>query len=544
MKTILFLLCLISCLSATQFVIIIPSYNNSSYIEKNLGSVLEQKGEDWRAIYIDDCSKDDTYEKAEKILSRSPKGAKVSLMRNSVRCGALENLYRAIHTCRDDEVVVLLDGDDWFPRNEVISYLKDVYKDPYIWMTYGSYARYPKGIKGECSQKMPPDVLFGDQIRHAPWVTSHLRTFYAGLFKKIKLEDLLYEGRFFPMTWDQAVIFPMIEMARDHSQYIGDILYVYNETNPINDAKVNKRLMRSCKKKIQEMPPYSPLKQAPHQIQKQEESLYPDLVIFSYDRPLQLFALLESVHKWGSHLGRISVICRTSNEEYARAYEEIHKTFPHVIFFPQSQRAHADFKTLTLSAIYTKASKSDYVVFAVDDILIKEEIDFKKCALALEKTQANGFFLRLAPHVDYCYSLNKPQSRPQLLALEEDLLVWQFKKGKGDWAYPHSLDMTIYKKSVIEKDLREMEYIHPNQLESAWAKRAPQSRIGICFDRTKMVNIPLNIVNISSNRHMEGFSTEELLEKFHAGLKIDIAPIYRIENHSAHIEFHPTYIKR
>jgi len=44
-----------------SMVVIIPSYNNESYCEKNLTSVFSQQYENYRVIYIDDCS---NYDKA------------------------------------------------------------------------------------------------------------------------------------------------------------------------------------------------------------------------------------------------------------------------------------------------------------------------------------------------------------------------------------------------------------------------------------------------------------------------------------------------
>ena len=43
-----------------SIVVIIPSYNNVRWVEKNLMSVFEQKYENFRVIYIDDCSTDGT----------------------------------------------------------------------------------------------------------------------------------------------------------------------------------------------------------------------------------------------------------------------------------------------------------------------------------------------------------------------------------------------------------------------------------------------------------------------------------------------------
>ena len=46
------------------------------------------------------------------------------------------------------------------------------------------------------------------------------------------------------MTGDLAAMMPMIEMAGERFKFIPDVLYTYNDTNPINDHKVSKELQR------------------------------------------------------------------------------------------------------------------------------------------------------------------------------------------------------------------------------------------------------------------------------------------------------------
>ena len=43
-----------------KFVIITPSYNNEEWVEPNLASMLNQTYTNWRTIYINDCSTDNT----------------------------------------------------------------------------------------------------------------------------------------------------------------------------------------------------------------------------------------------------------------------------------------------------------------------------------------------------------------------------------------------------------------------------------------------------------------------------------------------------
>jgi glycosyltransferase involved in cell wall biosynthesis len=112
-------------------VILIPSYNNRPWYEQNLESVCVQKYDNFRAIYVDDGSSDQTGPLVEQFLADHAVGHRIQLIRNPVRVGALENLYRCIHTCEDQEIVILLDGDDWLAHRRVLQTLDAVYADPH-----------------------------------------------------------------------------------------------------------------------------------------------------------------------------------------------------------------------------------------------------------------------------------------------------------------------------------------------------------------------------------------------------------------------------
>jgi len=97
---------------------------------------------------------------------------------------------------------------------------------------------------------MPADIIANNAFRESSVSPSHLRTFYAGLFHKIKLEDLQYEGDFFPITYDLAIMYPMLEMARDHFMFCSKTLYEYNIVNPLNDFRVAHDLQIECDRVI------------------------------------------------------------------------------------------------------------------------------------------------------------------------------------------------------------------------------------------------------------------------------------------------------
>jgi hypothetical protein len=88
-----------------------------------------------------------------------------------------------------------------------------------------------------------------------------MRTWRAFLWRNIKQEDLKDEnGIYWKVTGDLAFMFPMLEMAgEEHYRFIDDIIYVYNEQNPINDHKVDLTLVNDIAIKIRNKKKYNRL---------------------------------------------------------------------------------------------------------------------------------------------------------------------------------------------------------------------------------------------------------------------------------------------
>jgi glycosyltransferase involved in cell wall biosynthesis len=242
-----------------KMVVIVPSYNNQDWCANNLFSILDQNYEDFRVIYIDDCSSDKTGELVQRFIADHGAGRSIHLIRNRVRVGALQNIYNAIESCADNEIVVLLDGDDWFAHDRVLKKIDEAYADPNCWMTYGQYRSWPDNKVG-CSREATVEVIKNNTFRENEWCYSHLRSFYAWLFKLIRKEDLIGpSGTFYQMAWDQAIMLPMMEMSGDRARFISEILCIYNVANPISDCAVDRELQRRLETAIRMQKRYNRL---------------------------------------------------------------------------------------------------------------------------------------------------------------------------------------------------------------------------------------------------------------------------------------------
>jgi len=238
-----------------HIVVVIASYNNKDWYKKNLDSVFCQQYRNYHIIYIDDNSSDGTGKLVKKYILEKGQISRTILICNKNRQGALANQYKAIHSCNDHDIIIIVDGDDWLAHDDVFTKVNEVYSDNNVWLTYGQFQSYPSDNIGFCCP-FPKEIITRNAFRNFINIPSHLRTFYAGLFKKIRIKDLLYKGNFFTMTGDIAAMFPMIEMARDHFKFIPDVLYIYNEATPINDHKVSKQLQRQLDLEIRQRKRY------------------------------------------------------------------------------------------------------------------------------------------------------------------------------------------------------------------------------------------------------------------------------------------------
>ena len=245
---------------SNHFKIIVPFYNVEKWIKICIRSLKAQDYNDYECILIDDISTDKSAAIVKKEIGTDKRFRLVS---NKEKSYALKNIYDAIELSNPapEDIIVTLDGDDWLASSSVLSYLSDFYSKERCWLTYGSYAEYPSGIKGKFARQIPKHIIDSSLYRNAQWMTSHLRTFKYHLWSKIDAKDMKDKaGNFYQMAWDLSFMLPMLEMSVDKHRYIDEILYIYNRTNPLNDDKVDHRKQLGFEQEIRNKTKYLSIK--------------------------------------------------------------------------------------------------------------------------------------------------------------------------------------------------------------------------------------------------------------------------------------------
>jgi glycosyltransferase involved in cell wall biosynthesis len=235
--------------------IITPFYNPGEFLETCVNTLMSQKYDSFKVIFVDDCSNDGSFDKLPHDNERA------IIIKNETRKTALENIHDAImNHCDPDDIVVLVDGDDWLPNKNTLSYINDSYNQNDCWIMYGQ-SSWTDGRRGFASAY--PESEFSN-LRKSPFRVSHIRTFRAGLYQKIQEQDENFSclkdsiGDFYKMTYDVAIMFPIMEMAGYNKVKFNDtILYVYNRSNPISDDKVNQQLQWDIHAEISNKPSFS-----------------------------------------------------------------------------------------------------------------------------------------------------------------------------------------------------------------------------------------------------------------------------------------------
>jgi glycosyltransferase involved in cell wall biosynthesis len=215
---------------------------------------MGQTHKNFTCYITDDLSTDFTREVIKKTIYNDKRFILVENNTKMFQPGNYDQIIRGLNI-PDDEICIEVDGDDWLPNSNVFDSINETYKDSEIWMTSGSF-RYHDGRPGFAK----PPQQFSD-VRKQTFTLSHMRTWKSWLWKKIEDSDLKDEdGNFWSVAGDLAFMFPMFEMSgEEHYRFLTDILYIYNESNPINDHKVNMANVMKTTNKIRNKTPYKKL---------------------------------------------------------------------------------------------------------------------------------------------------------------------------------------------------------------------------------------------------------------------------------------------
>lgn len=247
-----------------HFTIVSTVLNAERWIEKHIASVSSQTFSNFSHVVIDAKSDDQTAALAQHALDRAPYHSR--LLVNVERQPSLENCWWTWKGLPDEEIIVWLDGDDWFAQDRALEVLALAYAAPSEpWLTYGQFM-FSDGEVGFAGPYPP-----GANVRFMDWRATHLKTFRAGLVKKLaRVSDVIPSclvqpsGALVSLATDKAIMWPLLEMAGSRYTCIYQVLCVYNMR-----ASCTARMASGLQEELAEverlrmLPPYQPLPKRP-----------------------------------------------------------------------------------------------------------------------------------------------------------------------------------------------------------------------------------------------------------------------------------------
>jgi glycosyltransferase involved in cell wall biosynthesis len=216
-------------------------FNCGPWIARCFQSIRDQKRAPDTVTLVDDASTDTWYSAAALSLCRD---LGYTYLRNGRNLRAPRNMWMAIRLIEPDpdDVVFLIETDDFLPHGGVFSRIMEVYEDPSVWMTYGSHEFHPGNEDYNGASAYPEDVIASRSFRTSPVSRfGHPITFRQRAWSCIEKADLKRDnGDWFKGSCDYITVIPMLEFcAPSHFRYLSEVLYSYNVDRPDSDSRVN-----------------------------------------------------------------------------------------------------------------------------------------------------------------------------------------------------------------------------------------------------------------------------------------------------------------
>ena len=259
-------------------------------------------------------------------------------------------------------LLCFLEGQDWLSHENVLEHLNCAYAHPDVWLTYGRVIRHPdyQQVEGKA---------FSDQFLQKKKLRAQiepsfpmLATFSAAYFKEVRLEDLLFGGKFIDEKAKCAFLFPLFEMGAEHVLFMDEVMLVKNDMAEKVDHKEHLHHVMATESYLRSLGTYSNLNAL--RLNFPTSNFHRnkgDVLIFSEDSPLHLYACLESLHLNARDINEVYVIYQSHDHEFGRAYLNLKNEFPSVQFLDVCDYPGNDFTTLLSKAVENRRYGAPYL---------------------------------------------------------------------------------------------------------------------------------------------------------------------------------------
>lgn len=244
-----------------KFLIISTGRDCSDKVTACLDSIASQRGHEFHAAIVDDCSDDDTADVVRDFLEHGSMSGDASFVRTPERRGAMRNQYdQWTDTEIDYDVALWCDLDDRLAHPDVLGRLAVEYEAGAL-MTYGSYVSEP--FASSCQRARPYPLEVQTKGAHRQWIRekrgifhNHLRSVSRELLERVTVQDCQDgRGNWWMTGPDMAVMLPCLEMARERCAFIEDPLYIYSSDRRESEWVAYPELVRANHQEMLHRPP-------------------------------------------------------------------------------------------------------------------------------------------------------------------------------------------------------------------------------------------------------------------------------------------------
>lgn len=437
-------------------VIMVLAHNNQDCYERTLDSIIAQLYDNYRVIYVDDGSTDNSYYYAKAYSIERHISSRCTFRRSACHQGPLAHIYREVQKCKEDEIIVVLDGCDWFADEHVLDTINKYFCNNDVWLAYGGYTSYPE---------LKTDILSKDKNSQLELCIS-----YAWIFKELKLEDLLYNHIFYQGDWNSIIANPLKQLASNRYMSISDILYVSNS----NHHHIAQKTLRQ-QSNIRPIN-YKPLA-CRKQIQSSDDTA--SLLIFS-NNPSHLQALLTKVKGHLCYCSHI-YIAYSCDAQTDPLYKSMTEQLPELIF---SRYEKTEFKATLMHHLHQ--IESNYILLSDDIATPIAPIDLHVCIRALKNSGLDIFYLPLGAAI-CAYGLSLSQD---LACIDTDhqIYAWASSNKSGAWIIP-AIQMTLFSKHYLLSLLENASLSSPDELAIFLHRTiVRENKLGLLFDLSKVIS--------------------------------------------------------
>lgn len=219
-----------------------PFYNAREYLEPLIESLQAQTNQNFKAVFIDDCSVDDG---PAYLQNHQNLNFEMILLKTPLRVGPLGSRVMGMKALQGeagkDDILCFLDGDDYLYANTALEIIADAYQNPKCLMTHGSWISHYYGVLNNSLEKncvQPSRANFDNMRRHPGNMLSHFRTVRYGVFLEMLKRDPELNcfrrsdnNKFYTFATDMAFSVCASELIDyENLFFIKDLIYYYRVT--------------------------------------------------------------------------------------------------------------------------------------------------------------------------------------------------------------------------------------------------------------------------------------------------------------------------